>query len=96
LEWYKENAKSNKKIIYAEERCASGIIKTVNRFQLGPSISPRDVKLPLSNVDNKGPAHVMVNFYVLYESWRRAEAEKTEAIVQYFKSITVRPRPQFT
>lgn len=89
MEWYEENAKSNNKIIHAKERCASGIIQALRHFRLGPSISPRDIKPSFSNEDNKRPAYVMVNFYLLYESWRRAEADESEAIIQHLKSITV-------
>ncbi|KAJ4820925.1 Sucrose phosphate phosphatase [Rhynchospora pubera] len=88
LEWYEENAKSNHKIIHATERCASGIIEAIGRFQLGPSISPRDAKLFFSSEDNRNPASFMVNFYLLYESWLRAEVEKSEAIIHNLKSIT--------
>ncbi|XP_078168180.1 putative sucrose-phosphatase 1 [Carex rostrata] len=87
LEWYEQNAKSNHKIVHATERCASGIIQAISHFQLGHSTSPRDIKPSFSNEDNRKPSF-MVNFYLLYECWRRAEAEKSEAIIQYLKSIT--------
>lgn len=95
MEWYEQNAKSNHKIVHATERCTSGIIQAISHFQLGHSTSPRDIKPSFSNEDNRKPAF-MVNFYLLYECWRRAEAEKSEAIIQYLKSITVRPRLQCT
>lgn len=79
LQWYAVNAKNNPKIIHATERCAAGIIEAIGHFQLGPSLSPRDV-VDFSTCKEEGytPGYEVVKFYMLYERWRRGELPKIE------------------
>ncbi|XP_050383451.1 sucrose-phosphatase 1 [Argentina anserina] len=79
LQWHAENAKDNKKIIHATERCAAGIIQAIGHFSLGPNLPPRDVT-DISDyiVENMNPGHNIVEFFLFYEKWRRAEIENSE------------------
>lgn len=79
LQWHAENAKDNKKIIHATERCAAGIIQAIGHFSLGPNLSPRDVT-DFSDclLENANPGHEVVEFFLFYEKWRRAEIENSE------------------
>ncbi|XP_044964321.1 probable sucrose-phosphatase 3 isoform X2 [Hordeum vulgare subsp. vulgare] len=88
LEWYEENGKDNLKLLYATERCASGIMQAIGHFKLGPSFSARDLEFPYPKVDTVKPADVVVKFYVLYEKWRRGDVQKSPSVIQYLKSIT--------
>jgi len=90
LQWYKENGKSNPKIIHASERCAAGIIQAIGHFNLGPNVSPRDIAdLSTCKLEKFNPGHEVVMFYLLYERWRRAELENSELIIENLKRITV-------
>jgi sucrose-6F-phosphate phosphohydrolase len=88
LQWYADNAKNNPKIIHATERCAAGIIQAIGHFQLGPSVSPRDVDFPYAKDSSFQPSDAVVKFYVLYEKWRRAEVSKSDSVIQYFRNVT--------
>lgn len=89
LQWHSVYAKGNTKIIHSTERCAAGIIHAIGHFGLGPNVSPRDV-LDISSSAEVifCPRHEVVGLYILYERWRRAEAEHSDAIIQNMKSIT--------
>lgn len=90
LQWHAENAKNNKKIIHATQRCAAGIIEAIGHFGLGPNASPRDgLDLLSCKTDNSTPANIVVNFFIAYERWRRAEVEKSESFIQSLKDILV-------
>uniref|UniRef100_A0A1J3I823 Sucrose-phosphatase n=1 Tax=Noccaea caerulescens TaxID=107243 RepID=A0A1J3I823_NOCCA len=89
LQWREENAKDNPKIILASERCGAGMIEALQRFDLGPSASPRDVlDTQTFQVENLDPAHEVVRFYLLYEKWRCGEVEKSDKYLQHLKSIS--------
>ncbi|CAN1277766.1 ABC transporter G family member 22 [Linum perenne] len=91
LQWYNENAKSNPKVIHATERCAAGIIQAIGHFSLGPNTSPRDVtKSTESDDQNTHPNHELVNFFLSFENWRRAEIENSDA---YLSSFTTDSNP---
>ncbi|KAL0669003.1 hypothetical protein Bca4012_031707 [Brassica carinata] len=79
LQWHEENAKDNPNIILASERCAAGIIEALQRFNLGPSFSPRDV-LDAEHFQEEvlDPAHEVVQFYLFYEKWRSGEVDKSD------------------
>ncbi|KAG6523811.1 hypothetical protein ZIOFF_013698 [Zingiber officinale] len=90
LQWHAENAKDNKKIIHATQRCAAGIIEAIGHFGLGPNASPRDgLDLLSCKTDNSTPANIVVNFFIAYERWLRAEVEKSESFIQSLKGILV-------
>lgn len=90
LQWRKENAKNNPKILLATERGAAGIIQAIGNFGLGSSISPRD-RVDLSEFGSKilRPDQEIVMFYLFYERWRHAEVEKTEQSLHKLKSLCV-------
>ncbi|XP_057980709.1 sucrose-phosphatase 2-like isoform X2 [Malania oleifera] len=88
LQWHAVNGKNNRNIIHATQRCAAGIIEAIDLFNLGPSISPRDVRdFSDCKVGVCYPGHEIVKFYLLYERWRRAEAEKSGSYIQHLKSV---------
>ncbi|URD78712.1 sucrose-phosphatase [Musa troglodytarum] len=88
LQWHAEHAKENTKIIHASNRCAAGIIEAIGHFGLGPNTSPRDSSdILVSKLDNFNPSHEVVKFYITYERWRRAEAEKSDLLIQSLKHI---------
>ncbi|CAL9132228.1 unnamed protein product [Musa acuminata var. zebrina] len=88
LQWHAEHAKENTKIIHASNRCAAGIIEAIGHFGLGPNTSPRDSSdILVSKLDNNNPSHEVVKFYITYERWRRAEAEKSDLLIQSLKHI---------
>ncbi|CAH2064161.1 unnamed protein product, partial [Thlaspi arvense] len=89
LQWHEENAKDNPNIILASERCGAGMIEALQRFNLGPSVSPRDV-LDSENFQEGilDPAHEVVQFYLFYERWRRGEVEKSDKYLQNLKSLS--------
>jgi hypothetical protein len=90
LQWHAENAKDNKKIIHATERCAAGIIQAIGHFSLGPNLSPRDVT-DFSDclLENANPGHEVVEFFLFYEKWRRAEIENSEIYLSSVKANCV-------
>ena len=94
LQWHEENAKDNPNIILASERCAAGIIEALQRFNLGPSFSPRDV-LDAEHFQEEvlDPAHEVVQFYLFYEKWRSGEVDKSDKYLQNLKSLSVRLLP---
>ncbi|XP_050229083.1 sucrose-phosphatase 1-like [Mercurialis annua] len=87
LQWYNENAKNNPKILHATERCAAGIIQAIGHFGLGPNTSPRDVS-DFSNheLENMTPGKAVVNFFLFFEKWRRAEIENCEMYMASMKA----------
>ncbi|XP_013634684.1 PREDICTED: probable sucrose-phosphatase 3a [Brassica oleracea var. oleracea] len=89
LQWHEENAKDNPNIILASERCAAGIIEALQRFNLGPSFSPRDV-LDAEHFQEEvlDPAHEVVQFYLFYEKWRSGEVDKSDKYLQNLKSLS--------
>lgn len=88
LQWHAANAKDNLKIIHATERCAAGIIQAIGHFNLGPSVSPRDVMdLSDSKLDNFDPAYEVVKLNLFFERWRRAEVEKFELYLANMKAV---------
>ncbi|XP_024177278.1 sucrose-phosphatase 2 isoform X2 [Rosa chinensis] len=88
LHWYAHNAKSNRRILHATERCAAGILQGIGNFHLGPNVSPRDIKdFQKCKVNIFSPAYEVVKFYLFYEKWRRAEVEKSEQYMQNLRSI---------
>ncbi|XP_042043497.1 sucrose-phosphatase 1-like isoform X2 [Salvia splendens] len=88
LQWHAIYAKNNPKIIHAKERCAAGIIQAIGHFNLGPSISPRDVTdLSDTKLDNFDPAYEVVKFYLFYERWRLAEVENSELYLANLKAV---------
>ncbi|XP_027176070.1 sucrose-phosphatase 1 [Coffea eugenioides] len=88
LQWHAANAKDNSKIIHATERCAAGIIQAIGHFNLGPSVSPRDVTdLSDSKLDDFDPAYEVVKFNLFFERWRRAEVEKSELYLANMKAV---------
>lgn len=90
MQWHEENLKDNPNIIHATERCGAGIIEAIGKFSLGPSLSPRDITdIWKSERENLNPGHEVVNFYLFYERWRRAEVEKSEQYIQNLKSVCV-------
>lgn len=90
LQWHTLYAKNNPKIIHAKERCAAGIIQAIGHFNLGPSISPRDVTdLSDSKLENFDPAYEVVKFYLFYERWRLAEVENSELYLANLKAVCV-------
>lgn len=90
LQWYAQNAKDNPKVIHATERCAAGIIQAIGHFNLGPSVSPRDVSdFTECNLENVNPGHELVDFYVFYERWRRGEVDNSEAYLAALRAICV-------
>lgn len=90
MQWHEENAKDNPKIFHASQRCGAGIIEAIQRFNLGPSVSPRDV-LDTENfqAESLNPAHEVVQFYLFYEKWRCGEVEKSDKYLQYLKMLSV-------
>lgn len=90
LKWHEENAKDNPNIILASERCAAGMIEALQRFNLGPSTSPRDVfDTENFHAESLSPAHEVVQFYLFYERWRCGEVEKSDKYLQNLKSLSV-------
>lgn len=91
LEWHAANAKDNPKVIHAAERCAAGIIQAIGHFNLGPSISPRDVT-DMSEIKMKNfvPAYEVVKFYLFFEKWRRGEIENSDLYLSNMKAVCVR------
>ncbi|XP_004306424.1 PREDICTED: sucrose-phosphatase 2 [Fragaria vesca subsp. vesca] len=88
LHWYTQNAKTNRRILHATERCAAGILQAIGYFHLGPNISPRDIKdFQKCEVNIFSPAYEVVKFYLFYEKWRRADVEKSEQYMQNLRSI---------
>ncbi|KAK7279080.1 hypothetical protein RJT34_24124 [Clitoria ternatea] len=87
LRWYAENAKGNRQIIHATERCAAGIMQAIGNFSLGPNVSPRDTRDSMFSRKVLSPSHEVVMFYLLYERWRRGEVENPELYIQNFKSV---------
>ncbi|KAL8517615.1 hypothetical protein ACS0TY_015749 [Phlomoides rotata] len=88
LQWHAANAKDNPNIIHATERCASGIIQAIGHFNLGPSISPRDVMdLSDSKMEKFEPAYEVVKLYMFYEKWRRGEVDNSEICLASLKSV---------
>ncbi|KAL9294960.1 putative sucrose-phosphatase 3a [Arabidopsis thaliana] len=89
LQWYEENAKDNPKIFHASERCGAGMIEAIQRFNLGPNVSPRDV-MDTENFhgESLNPAHEVVQFYLFYERWRCGEVEKSDKYLQNLKSLS--------
>ena len=90
LQWHAANAKDNSKIIHATERCAAGIIQAIGHFNLGPSVSPRDVTdLSDSKLEDFDPAYEVVKFNLFFERWRCAEVEKSELYLANMKAVCV-------
>ena len=90
LQWHEENAKDNPKIILASERCGAGMIEALQRFNLGPSVSPRDgLDTENFHVEVLDPANEVVQFYLLYEKWRCGEVEKSDKYLENLKSLSV-------
>lgn len=90
LQWHAANAKDNPKIIRATERCAAGIIQAIGHFNLGPSISPRDVSdFHDCHMEKFVPAFEVVKFNLFVEKWRWAEVEKSELYLENMKSVCV-------
>jgi len=90
LQWHAQNAKGNRKILHATERCAAGIMQAIGHFGLGASISPRDVTdFAECQLDNVNPGHEIVKFYLFYERWRRGEIENSESYYSSLKSVAV-------
>ncbi|XP_047337861.1 sucrose-phosphatase 2-like isoform X2 [Impatiens glandulifera] len=86
LQWHAKNAKNNPNIFHSSERCAAAIIQAIDKFGLGPHISARDMDdFSLREVDNV--SHEVVNFYLFYERWRRAEVHRSEQSLARFKSV---------
>ncbi|PHU29126.1 putative sucrose-phosphatase 1 [Capsicum chinense] len=88
LEWHAANAKDNPKVIHATERCAAGIIQAIGHFNLGPSISPRDIT-DMSEIKMKNfvPAYEVVKFYLFFEKWRRGEIENADLYLSNMKAV---------
>lgn len=90
LHWYTQNAKTNRRILHATERCAAGILQAIGYFHLGPNVSPRDIKdFQKCKVNIFSPAYEVVKFYLFYEKWRRADVEKSEQYLHNLRSIFV-------
>ncbi|KAI3907545.1 hypothetical protein MKW98_016189 [Papaver atlanticum] len=88
LLWHTENVKNNPKIIHATERCASGIIQAIGHFKLGPNLSPRDVMdFPEGSLSSTNLGHAIVNFYLFYERWRRADVVNSVEHIPNLKAI---------
>ncbi|VVB05642.1 unnamed protein product [Arabis nemorensis] len=89
LKWHEENAKDNPNIILASERCAAGMIEALQRFNLGPSTSPRDVfDTEIFHAESLNIAHEVVQFYLFYERWICGEVEKSDKYLQNLKSLS--------
>ncbi|KAF3571294.1 hypothetical protein F2Q69_00061819 [Brassica cretica] len=89
LQWHEENAKDNPKIILASERCGAGMIEALQRFNLGPNVSPRDgLDTENFHVEVLDPANEVVQFYLLYEKWRCGEVEKSDKYLEKLKSLS--------
>lgn len=89
LQWHAANAKDNPKIIHATERCAAGIIQAIGHFNLGPCISPRDLR-PFTDVSETfDPAFEVVRIYLFLEKWRRAEIDKSDLFLGNLKLASV-------
>ncbi|GAB2228257.1 hypothetical protein Droror1_Dr00010087 [Drosera rotundifolia] len=87
LQWHAEHAKDNPKVIHAHERCAAGIIEAIGHFKLGTNKSPRDVAdIGDLKLENDSPGHEIVNFYLFYERWRRAEVDNSAAYIDNLKA----------
>ncbi|XP_045816603.1 sucrose-phosphatase 2-like isoform X3 [Trifolium pratense] len=87
VEWYAQNARDNAQITHATERCAAGIMQAIGNFNLGPNVSPRDIKDSIINIKVLSPSHEVVMFYLFYERWMRGEIENSEQYIQNLKSI---------
>ncbi|XP_017985221.1 PREDICTED: sucrose-phosphatase 2 [Theobroma cacao] len=87
LQWHEENVKGNPHILRSTERCASGIVQAIEKFTLGPNVSPRDIRdFRKCRVNIFSPGHEVVKFYLFYERWRCAEVEKSDQLMQSLKS----------
>lgn len=90
LKWHEEHAKDNPNIFLASERCAAGMIEALQRFNLGPSASPRDVfDIDNFHAESLNIANEVVQFYLFYERWRCGEVEKSDKYLQNLKSLSV-------
>nr|XP_043631546.1 sucrose-phosphatase 2-like [Erigeron canadensis] len=88
LQWHAENAKSNPKIIHADERCAAGIIQAIGHFKLGPNTSPRDLPDLLDvKLEQFDPAYEVVKIYLFLERWQRAEVDDPERYLDNLKAV---------
>ncbi|CAI9261833.1 unnamed protein product [Lactuca saligna] len=86
LRWHVENAKNNPKIIRANEKCACGVIESIDHFNLGTSISSRDVtNLSNVNFDCFVPANEVVKLCLFLERWRWLEVENPDVFLSNLK-----------
>jgi hypothetical protein len=103
VEWYKEHGKNKDKIFQATERCASGILQSLQHFSLGPHLSPRD-RMGLNGIDspilssesrNGRPAmhgcaqREVVEFNTLFEKWINAEVPNNAETFQRLTRVIV-------
>ncbi|KAL9235275.1 hypothetical protein vseg_010048 [Gypsophila vaccaria] len=87
LEWHTHNAKDNKNILHASQRCAAGIMQAIGHYNLGPSSTPRD-SFDLSHFmkEHLNPGFEIVKFYLACERWQRGEVQKSDDFVHNLKS----------
>ncbi|CAM6021952.1 unnamed protein product [Sphagnum balticum] len=104
VEWYKEHGKNKDKIFQATERCASGILQSLQHFSLGPHLSPRDrmglngIDLPILSSESRNgwPAmhgcaqREVVEFNTLFEKWINAEVPNNAETFQRLTRVIAR------
>ena len=101
VHWYEKNGKSNDSLLRATERCAGGIVEAIQKFSLGPHLSPSDRIgldgiLPTVKAVENGQASAsgfaqreVVEFNTLFEKWMNGEVPNNDEVFKRLTSVLV-------
>lgn len=101
VHWYEKNGKSNDNLLRATERCAGGIVEAIQKFSLGPHLSPDDRIgpdgiLPSVTAVENGQAlasgfaqREVVEFVTLFQKWMNGEVPNNDEVFQRLTTVLV-------